>query len=207
MFCDYLTANPDLVRGKNVLELGAGGGLPSVLCALEGAKKVVVTDYPDEVLLENIRWNVRHAGLECAEGEEEKGEPVVVAGHLWGKDPAPLFRSLDDQKEPRFDLLILSDLIFNHSQHQALLVTCERTISLTGIALVFHSHHLPQFAERDLGFFQMAKERGWDVTEVVRETKYGVMFEEDRGDRSLRGTVWGWAMRWRSGGERDESAE
>lgn len=32
----------DLVYGKTVLELGAGAGLPSLVCALRGASKVII---------------------------------------------------------------------------------------------------------------------------------------------------------------------
>jgi nicotinamide N-methyltransferase len=48
------------VEGKTVLELGAGGGLPSLVCALNGAAQVVVTDYPDADLIENLRYNIAH---------------------------------------------------------------------------------------------------------------------------------------------------
>lgn len=43
-----------------MLELGAGAGLPSIVCALSGAKEVVVTDYPDADLVENLRYNIDH---------------------------------------------------------------------------------------------------------------------------------------------------
>lgn len=43
-----------------MLELGAGGGLPSLVCALNGAAQVVVTDYPDADLIENLRYNITH---------------------------------------------------------------------------------------------------------------------------------------------------
>ena len=63
--------------GKDVLELGAGAGLPSLVCVLLGAKKVrvcclpvcqflsslvkvVVTDYPDTDLIENLKHNIEH---------------------------------------------------------------------------------------------------------------------------------------------------
>jgi nicotinamide N-methyltransferase len=43
-----------------VLELGAGAGLPSIVCALNGATQVVVTDYPDAELVENLEYNITH---------------------------------------------------------------------------------------------------------------------------------------------------
>jgi nicotinamide N-methyltransferase len=46
-----------------VLELGAGSGLPSLVCAINGAKQVVVTDYPDADLVENLRYNVSYCTL------------------------------------------------------------------------------------------------------------------------------------------------
>ena len=41
-FAAYLDANPQLYANRNVLELGAGGGLPGIVTALNGAKKVIL---------------------------------------------------------------------------------------------------------------------------------------------------------------------
>ncbi len=39
---DYLQEQAqDLARGRDVLELGAGAGLPGLVCAIGGAKKVL----------------------------------------------------------------------------------------------------------------------------------------------------------------------
>lgn len=75
-FADYLDLNAqELCMGKNVLELGAGAGLPSLVTALNGARKVteikkfwmcahfidsqvVTTDYPDAELIQNLTINV-----------------------------------------------------------------------------------------------------------------------------------------------------
>src|SRR5690554_5488777 len=47
----YLCRHPDIIRGKRVLELGAGTGYVAVLCAKYlGATKVTASDRSDEVL-------------------------------------------------------------------------------------------------------------------------------------------------------------
>ncbi|EUC55783.1 transmembrane protein, putative [Rhizoctonia solani AG-3 Rhs1AP] len=66
-----------MCQDKTVLELGAGGALPSLVTALCGAHQVrhfrppsklglrwptqvVITDYPDTILLDNIIRNIDH---------------------------------------------------------------------------------------------------------------------------------------------------
>ena len=44
VLADYFDSNPHLVRGKTVLELGAGGALPSFTAACNGAEKVSTRD-------------------------------------------------------------------------------------------------------------------------------------------------------------------
>ena len=46
-----------------MLELGAGAGLPSLVAAILGARKVVVTDYPDPDLIVNLEHNVASCPL------------------------------------------------------------------------------------------------------------------------------------------------
>lgn len=42
-----------------MLELGAAGALPSLMAACNGASKVVITDYPEKVLIDMIDANVK----------------------------------------------------------------------------------------------------------------------------------------------------
>ena len=56
----YLWMNPDVVRGQVVIELGAGVGLPGLLAARLGAKRVSITDRADGVAaLANVAEAVR----------------------------------------------------------------------------------------------------------------------------------------------------
>ena len=50
--------NSQIYRGRRVLELGAGAGLPSIVIAAGGGSSTVITDYPDRPLLENLEYNV-----------------------------------------------------------------------------------------------------------------------------------------------------
>jgi predicted nicotinamide N-methyase len=54
----FLESHPELIENKRVLELGAGAGLPSLVCSKIGASFVVVTDYPDPDLVDNLRYNI-----------------------------------------------------------------------------------------------------------------------------------------------------
>jgi nicotinamide N-methyltransferase len=80
---------------------------------------VVLTDYPDKALLDNLAYNVaQNVGVAT----------VCVLGYVWGSPVDPLIAALlpdtatDADTNPdlgpstRFDLILLSDLIFNHSQ-------------------------------------------------------------------------------------------
>ncbi|KZV80429.1 hypothetical protein EXIGLDRAFT_630171, partial [Exidia glandulosa HHB12029] len=194
-FASFLDLNSDVYcKGKRILELGAGGGLPGIVASLVGAESVVLTDYPDAALIDNLGQNVQ-----CNVPPSTKC-PVHVAGYIWGTDTAPLLSHSPDG----FDLILMSDLIFNHSQHDALLTTCEKTLSkrapafvaATPSLLVFYTHHRPRLADRDLDFFAKATSRGWECEEIVTERMNPqVMFPEDAGDEEVRSTVHGWRIR------------
>ncbi|KAI8062492.1 putative methyltransferase-domain-containing protein [Gongronella butleri] len=201
VFADLFDEFPELVRGKTVLELGAGGALPSLVSALQGASKVVVTDYPDQELLDNIQYNVDHNVLEHV----PKG---AVKGYIWGTPVEPL-RLLLPPGRTTYDVIILSDLVFNHSQHHAMLKTCRELLTpKTGRVYVFYTHHRPHLADRDLDFFTVAARpeiSGMDpddrdtlgygfATDHFVVKKMHVMFEEDPGDENVRSTVHGWQM-------------
>ncbi|PVH96985.1 hypothetical protein DM02DRAFT_616872 [Periconia macrospinosa] len=188
----YLEERADeLVKGKSVLELGAGGGLPSLVCAINGAERVVVTDYPDPDLVENLRYNIAH----CSALPDPK--KVTSEGYLWGAPTDVLTQHLAEG-ETGFDVLILADLLFNHSEHAKLIKTVQQTLKKGKYsrAYVFFTPYRPWLLEKDLAFFDLARDAGFKVTKSFEKVMEKVMFEEDPGDELLRRTVYGYELSW-----------
>ncbi|KAJ2753718.1 Protein N-terminal and lysine N-methyltransferase efm7 [Coemansia pectinata] len=195
VFANYLDERKHIVQGKSVLELGAAGALPSLVSACNGASRVVITDYPDHDLVENIRRNVKAnvPADKIAEGL------VTVEGFKWGYDIEKI-AELSTQNGA-FDVLILSDLVFNHSEHSALLRSVDRLMAKPqkdgsggGEAYVFFTHHRPWLADKDMNFLTRAHdELGLVVTRLV-EDYTGAMFDSDPGDERVRGTVHGFCL-------------
>ena len=106
---------------------------------------MVLTDYPDKALLDNLGYNVDQNVVHQpetprrrAQAQTSASSAVRVLGYVWGTSVDPLRGALlqDTETEPDtetetepdadaaaadpetsyFDLILLSDLIFNHSQ-------------------------------------------------------------------------------------------
>lgn len=168
------------IRSRTVLELGAGAGLPSLVCALPrcGAARAVCTDYPDADLVDNLRYNAAHANPAIS------ADVLRVEGYLWGADPEPLLAHLPEgEREKGFDVLILADLLFNHSEHGKLVQSVKRTMKREkgAVAYVFFTPYRPWLLEKDLAFFDLAASEGLRVRKLGEDVMEKVMFEEDPG--------------------------
>ncbi|KAK4119538.1 hypothetical protein N657DRAFT_650034 [Parathielavia appendiculata] len=201
----HFEAQPHLVQHRTVLELGAGAGLPSIVAATLGARKVVVTDYPDNDLVENMWRNVRGCELipgvkdEGKENDHEEGLNIVVDGFVWGADPGRLLGYLPAEERGRgFDVLVLADLLFRHSEHGNMLRTIEQTLkkSRASKAFVVFTSYRPWLQHKDLAFFDLARERGFVVEKVLEKKMDRPLFERDPGDVEVLKTVTGWVLSW-----------
>lgn len=191
--CQY---KPQLCLKKCVLELGAAAGLPSIVAHILGASKVVSTDYPDAPLTDNLQRNIK------ANIDEKYKSKCAVEGFIWGADSSKLKAHLKSSSKEYFDLLLLSDLIFNHQAHGAMLDTMNDCLPPANSsnknqdgpqALVFFTHHRPHLADKDMSFFQLAGQRGWTCSQIGT-WKMPPMFPNDPGSEEVRGTVQGWQV-------------
>ena len=75
------------IKGKKVIELGAGTGVVGLACAVMGAREVTLTDLP--YALDNLKENVRRNGEAWREGGGEEGHAKVRVeeGDWFGSPP------------------------------------------------------------------------------------------------------------------------
>ena len=90
---EWLAARPELVRGKAVLELGAGAGLPGLVAAAAGAASTTLTDLPEALPL--LRANEAANAASCPR--------VVVAPLAWGAHQVDAFAP---------DVVVAADVVY-----------------------------------------------------------------------------------------------
>lgn len=196
---DYFEAQPERVRGKTVLELGAASGLPSLVAGILGAQKVVMTDFPDPDLIVNMQKNIDA----CDETVDPRGQiarAIDAAGFVWGADVEPLLERLPSGggREKRFDVLILADLLFRHNEHGMLVKTIKEAMRQTpeSVAYVFFTSYRPWKRDLDMKFFDVAREAGLEVVRVEEHKLDKPMFDDDPRDLDVQKTVNGFEVRW-----------
>eukprot|EP00054_Salpingoeca_dolichothecata_P025078 m.173070 g.173070 ORF g.173070 m.173070 type:complete len:262 (-) comp25238_c1_seq1:228-1013(-) len=178
-----IEADPTISRGKNILELGAAAAVPSLTAVLCEAKVVVATDYPDPELIENIIANIN------TNIPEELKSQIHAKGFKWGTDVTPLLELLPAGEH--FDTIFLSDLVFNHNQHHAMLQSCLSALgdNKDGKIYCLFSHHRPWKAKEDNAFLTIAQEEYHLEMQTLEPEKMPVMFPEDPGSEETRSTI------------------
>lgn len=158
----YLVANPSLVRGKRVIELGCGTGLCGLVAARLGASRVLLTDGSDTVL-ERARRNIalNRLGSSSAPGSDGTLSTRTL---LWGGLVAEELRS-------EFDVVLASDVLYFTGAWRPLSETVHELLSPTGQLLLAEAghDHLPAGVAL-AGFRSVAEPCGLRFYEGVTES-------------------------------------
>jgi nicotinamide N-methyltransferase len=173
---DFLASHADLyVKNKRTVELGAGTALPSLVALAHGSLLSVITDYPDEGVLQAIKETV---GLNW----ESCGGPlgrVEVIGHEWGTGVEKVVNQMSGSNERGeegnyFDLAILSECLWMHRAHGALVQSLSRLLHPEkSFAIATYAHHVPGCEKQDDAFFDLCKQNGFDIVhEESQEMPY-----------------------------------
>lgn len=106
ILAEYLESRPDIVKGKNVIELGAGTGLVGIVAALQGAR-ITITDR--EEVLEYLQTTVKK-NLPAEIYEQTKILPLD-----WTKDL--------NKFPSTFDVILGADIVYIEEVFEDLLKT------------------------------------------------------------------------------------
>ncbi|KAI0128009.1 putative methyltransferase-domain-containing protein [Xylariales sp. AK1849] len=118
----FLLTSPTMVADKTILELGAGTGLLSILCAKYlGAKQVRATD-GDEKVVQGLDHNLQLNGMETR-------SQVSPRRLVWGQDFQGTW--VQDEYETRpFDVVLGADIIYDKTATEALVKTLRMLVDM-----------------------------------------------------------------------------
>lgn len=172
-----------MIVGKNILEIGAAAGVPSIVCAIKGARTVVMTDYPDIDLVENMRYNAGMATSMLLLSSSSSS--LYVDGYKWGNPVDGLLARLP-QGSTGFDVLIMADVVYSHREHGNLIKTMQQTLRRApeSVALVIFTPYQPWLLPKTEQFFPLAQQSGFTVTKIFEKLMDAVLFENDPGVRA-----------------------
>jgi len=107
--CQILAHHSSALRGKRVIELGCGLGLPGISAGLLGASAVLITDQPGGI--------EAAAAATTANGVQDV---VAVEAFLWGGDLPEAVKTFQHQG---VDIILCSDLVYGDAETSALLLS------------------------------------------------------------------------------------
>ncbi|KAK0220156.1 hypothetical protein IW262DRAFT_1383096 [Armillaria fumosa] len=151
------------VQGRRVVELGAGCALPSLLMSTlaQPPSLVVVTDYPDDVIMKNLTENVNRNRSRVS-----YGCITSCQGYEWGTDAHSLL-SLTGSEMMGYDVVILSDLLHFHSSHNVLMASLKSLLRKTADSRVYIAAGRYTSANVCDNFMEIANSEGLCIEEQV----------------------------------------
>lgn len=111
----YVLDNPDVVRGKLVLDLASGSGLVAVAAALAGAAQVVANDIDpmcEAAVALNAELNavsIDYLGGSLLDGDPPDYDVILAADVFYEQTPARLFRTMLERCHANGSLVLAGD--------------------------------------------------------------------------------------------------
>lgn len=175
----------DSIRGKSVIEFGAGAGLPSLICHRVGAAIVTSSDYPARSvtrnLIRNASRNILYNDAPAAQSSRQENgneEDCVVRDnlllseknfyvieHVWGETVSPLLYPLQAASE-KYDVVIASECLWKSDTHEDFANSINSVMKPGGVCFISFSHHMPGLESKDLAFFEIMERKSFSVTNV-----------------------------------------
>lgn len=158
------------VQGSHVLELGSGTGLVGITCAVAGAERTVLTDYPSSEILENIRQNVEinvFSRPQASPSRHKNG--VSVEAHRWGD----LDEDFAKENAHMFTRVVATGCLWLSEQHGNIAKSMAHFLKESEDAEVWVVSGFFLGRERLAGFFDVAGREGLFVREIFEQNGVG----------------------------------
>ena len=162
---EYLVENQLITAETEVLEIGCGLGLPSIIAGFQGAKKVIVSDYFQEALdFAELNWhqNLPHKKAQFLKLDWREPTPSVKTDILLASDVAyearafvPLLNAFDTLLKPDGTILIsepnrpISKSFFSnlHTHKEYSVKNTEKTVNRKGHDFLINIYELKRMRE------------------------------------------------------------
>ncbi|KAI1098376.1 FAM86A protein [Jackrogersella minutella] len=156
----FLSANPSIIRGKHILELGAGTGYLSILCAKFLAAKSVISSDGSEDVVANLPESFFLNGLQGSDRihavEVKWGHTLVGAEDERWNDGRPI------------DVVLGADVTYDKTVIPMLIQTLEELIGMFPHVAIFIAA-TERNRETFEVFLDVCKERRLDIEEINYE--------------------------------------
>lgn len=129
--------------------------------------QVVITDYPAEVVLDNICRNA------TKNIPEQLSHKYIVQGHAWGVLDTPFTQ----ENKHRFSRILAADCYWLAGQHDNLVSSMLHFLSLEPSARIFVIAGFHTGRARLANFFEVAVENGLEADEMYEEDDQGTRRE------------------------------
>jgi predicted nicotinamide N-methyase len=165
LMSDAIVSGAFAIDSRAVLELGAGTGMPSITAAHVGAAQiVVVSDYDEPALIQELNANVRNN----LPSHPDRAKRIKVVGHIWGKDTEELLDALP-RGCTRYDVILLADCMWDPLSHADLLKTLLAVLAKTPEARVYVIAGLHTGRDKITSFIRRAFRAGLVLAPLASE--------------------------------------
>lgn len=155
-----VVARADQLKGKRVLELGAGTGLPGIIAASLGAHVLQVDR--SELALHVCELNRRRNGVTLGDAREAEWETF--------------------HSDQPFDFILGADVLYVTTMHDRLRTICDAYLAPGGTALFsdpFRAQSLPMLEAMEASGWRVSLAK-WSI-QVASGTRTIAVYEADRG--------------------------
>ncbi|KAG6888848.1 hypothetical protein C0992_007344 [Termitomyces sp. T32_za158] len=184
-----ITARRSAGEKVRILELGASAGLPGISIAKAfDDVSVVVSDYPDELLMRTLAENVSRNGVSHC---------CVAAPYAWGSDASNVIGD-----DGAFDIVVAADTLWNSTLHTIFIQSLRTTLKKLPSARIHLVAGLHTGRYTIQSFLDAVQQAGFDIESAQeRQVKgdqdraWDVKGDNDDKDRR-RWVVW-IVLKWR----------